>query len=72
MSIPTAVEKMSVEEKIQMMEFLWNDLSTRANATQSPSWHGDILRERETDLRSGSEQFEDWDTAKSKIKSEIQ
>lgn len=66
------LEKMSIEEKLQMMELLWEDLSNRTNEMASPSWHGDILREREANIDRGAEQFEDWDEAKQKIEEEIQ
>jgi hypothetical protein len=69
-SLPLA--KMSVEEKLQMMELLWEDLSNRTTEMTSPSWHGDILREREASIERGIEQFEDWEDAKQKIEEEIQ
>lgn len=72
MSVSLPLAKMSVEEKLQMMELLWEDLSSRTNEMTSPSWHGDILREREANIDRGTEQFEDWDEAKQKIEEEIQ
>jgi hypothetical protein len=67
MSVSLSLEKMSTEEKLQMMELLWEDLSHSPNKMLSPSWHGDILRAREANL----EQFEDWEDAKQKIEEEI-
>jgi hypothetical protein len=71
MSVSLSLEKMSTEEKLQMMELLWEDLSHCPNEMVSPVWHGDILRARETNLEHGMEQFEDWKDAKQKIEEEI-
>lgn len=72
MSISLSLEKMSIEEKLQMMEFLWADLSSRANEAVFPAWHGEVLLKREADVERGTAQFEDWEDAKQKIKDEIQ
>jgi hypothetical protein len=68
MAISLPLDKMSVEEKIQAMESLWEDLCSRAGSVVSPSWHADILADREAAIRSGQDGFEDWDAAKEKIK----
>lgn len=68
-SIP--LESMSVEEKIQVMEIIWDDLCHTADGIESPSWHEDVLREREEALKSGTDKFIDWDLAKRNIRKEI-
>ena len=65
------LDKMSVEEKIQAMESLWEDLCSRAEGVSSPAWHGDVLSERDAMYQSGDDQFEDWDAAKRNIKNKI-
>ena len=68
-SIP--LEKMSVEEKLQAMESLWDDLCRKANGVASPAWHGDFLAEREATQKRGEDGFEDWEAAKRNIRSKI-
>jgi len=68
-SIP--LEKMSVEEKLQVMESLWDDLCSRADGMASPAWHGDVLAEREATTKRGEDGFEDWEAAKRNIRSKI-
>jgi hypothetical protein len=65
------IEKMSVEEKIQAMEFLWDDLCGRADDVVSPKWHGEVLAERETAIERGEDNYIDWKTVKQNIKKEI-
>ena len=71
MSISLPLEKMSVEEKLQAMESIWDDLCGQADSLASPAWHGEVLAERESALQGGDDEFIDWETAKHNIKKEI-
>ena len=70
MAQPIELKEMTIEEKLQMMEALWDDLSRNAGDIESPAWHGDVLESREGALESGDQVFEDWQQARSKINSE--
>jgi Putative addiction module component len=63
--------KMTVEEKLQAMESLWDDLCKRAGVITSPAWHGDVLAEREAMHERGEDPFEDWEEAKRSINNEV-
>ena len=39
MAIHLPLESMSIEEKIQTMESIWEDLCTKADSVPSPPWH---------------------------------
>ena len=58
---------MTTEEKLQMMEALWNDLSRNAGDIEPPAWHADALAVREAALERGEEEFEDWQQAREEI-----
>ncbi|MGR3985293.1 MAG: addiction module protein [Gammaproteobacteria bacterium] len=60
-----ALKKMSVEEKLQLMEALWADL--RAGASTPPRWHGEILAARASAVERGEERFVDWEAAKKSL-----
>lgn len=62
---------MTLEEKLQAMEALWGDLSRNPDALQSPSWHEDVLREREEQIAAGEASFMDWEQAKAHIRSRV-
>ena len=55
---------MSVEEKLQSMELLWDDLCSKAGGISSPEWHEDVLAERDAMQKRGDDEFEDWKAAK--------
>ena len=65
------LNEMSVEQKLQTMESLWDDLCSRAEDLSSPPWHGEVLAEREAALANGEESFEDWEAAKRMIRKEL-
>lgn len=65
------LENMSVEEKLQAMESLWDDLCAKAGDITSPAWHEDVLADRQAMRERGEDQFEDWDTAKRKIQTKV-
>jgi putative addiction module component (TIGR02574 family) len=71
MNIPKPVEEMSVTEKIQMMESLWNELCRDAGNIQSPAWHEAVLAERAESLQNGEDAFQDWESAKSDIRKQL-
>lgn len=64
-------EKMTTEDKIRTMETIWEDLCKNAESITSPSWHKDILEERERAIESGKEKFIDWSEAEEQIEDKI-
>jgi putative addiction module component (TIGR02574 family) len=58
---------MTVEEKLQTVEALWQSLSADPAAIESPAWHEEELRERELKIESGETKFVDWEEAKADI-----
>lgn len=71
MEITLPLEKMSIEDKIRTMETIWDDLCQTAESIPSPSWHKDILDEREKAIENGEEEFIDWSEAKKQIHDKI-
>ena len=69
--MPIDLEEMTTEEKLKTMELLWDDLCRSAPDFSSPSWHEDVLKEREQRIRDGKEQFVDWDQAKKDLRNSI-
>lgn len=69
MSVPILpLNEMSVEEKLQTMEALWQSLAVDSKAIESPAWHEEELRERERLIESGEAKFIDWEKAKADIR----
>jgi len=71
--MPTTLkmDELTIQEKIQIMESLWAELSKNVDKIESPEWHKKILQDRENDLKEGKDQLIDWDTAKNNIHKSI-
>jgi hypothetical protein len=71
MSVNLPLHEMSLEEKLQAMEALWEDLSREPDRIESPSWHQDVLKETERRVESGEARFSDWEKAKVSIRDRL-
>lgn len=71
MGMSLSVEKMSIEEKFQTMETIWDDLCKKADSISSPPWHEKILNDRENGISNGEDVFVDLNTAKKNIENSI-
>ena len=71
MQLDLLLERMSVEEKILAMESLWDSLRQEPADIESPSWHGEILAQRAAAVKRGEDGFEDWESAKAEIRSQL-
>jgi putative addiction module component (TIGR02574 family) len=70
MATPIALDKMSIEEKLQTMEALWDDLCQHEEALTVHDWQKEILEERERMVARGEATFSDWEEAKQRIAKE--
>ena len=58
------IKRLSIEQKIQMMEALWEDLRGRFERSEIPESVKRLLDERRERVRSGHAQLRDWDSVK--------
>ncbi len=64
--IHTEIKKMSIIERLQTMEELWNSLCQEESDIESPKWHKDILEERRKKIEKGEAKFISLEELKSK------
>lgn len=62
------IMSLSREEKLKVMEALWEDLSHEEEKVVSPDWHRDALHETEKLLANGNEYSVDWSDAKKDLR----
>ena len=58
------IAKLSLREKLQIMEAIWEDLRGRVNAMDVPDEHRRILDERSARIASGEAKRLEWDQVK--------
>ncbi len=62
------IAKLSREEKLQVMEAIWTDLSLEEDQVTSPDWHNQALQETEHRFGTGNEKIIDWLDAKKELR----
>ena len=68
LAITLPIKRMSREEKLRLMEALWEDLSRDESQFDSPAWHAKALRQTERLVKGGKAKFSDWVVAKERIR----
>ncbi len=61
------LQELPLQEKLKMMEVLWDGIAPREVELEMPQWHMDLLDERERLIQEGKATFIDWETAKQQI-----
>jgi len=59
---------LSREDKLRLMEAIWEDLSKDDEEVESPKWHQEALEETEQRLNLGEEKKVDWHTSKKELR----
>ncbi len=65
------LSKYTYEQKLDLLETLWDDLARDDKIFKSPDWHEEILKDREQALSSGKIKESDWEEAKKRIKRNV-
>jgi putative addiction module component (TIGR02574 family) len=62
------VQKLAIEEKLQVMEWLWEDLARDEDAVPVPEWHRAVLDKRRQFVQEGKGKFVSWEQVKQDLK----
>ena len=65
------LSRLSVAQKLDLMESLWADLTRDEKKFKSPTWHETILKDREEAYVAGKVTVSDWEQAKKRIKKKV-
>jgi len=68
--IDISPKNLSVEDKLSLMESLWDDLCAHSHI-DSPDWHKTVLDAREKAQKKGHQTPMDWQEAKAHIRKQV-
>ena len=71
MPVELPLNQMTLPEKLQLMEALWDDLTRKPDELESPVWHKEVLEECRRRADTGEEQFSDWEAVKEDIRRRV-
>lgn len=69
---PIHFDQMTLMEKLQTMEALWETLSRQEADVPVPSWQKSILDERERLIEQGQARFSKWEAARKRLSKKMQ
>ena len=67
MPIELPLSTMSVAEKMQLLEQVWDNLCQQSGEVRSPEWHAAILEERQRQMENGAMSVSPWSEAKERL-----
>ena len=67
MSIELALKTMSAAEKVELLEVVWQSLSSQPHDVRSPAWHQQVLEARRQNLDAGQTAISPWSEAKARL-----
>lgn len=62
------LSKLTLAQKLNLMEAIWDDLARDEQSIESPPWHEKILKDREKALAAGKVTVSNWEEAKLRIR----
>ena len=65
------VSRLSLAQKLDLMETLWADLSRDEKKLESPAWHKAVLEDREEAFKAGKVTASDWEQANKRIRKRV-
>lgn len=71
MSLAIDIGTLTTEEKLRLLEAVWQDLGRDPESVPAPGWHRAVLEEREQNLLEGTSRLDDWSEAKRRIREQI-
>jgi putative addiction module component (TIGR02574 family) len=65
--VELALSKLTLAQKLDLMEAIWDDLAKHERTFVSPELHEEVLANREEALANGQETVSGWEEAKERI-----
>ena len=62
------LSELTVAQKLDLMEAIWDDLAKHEETFESPVWHEEVLKDREEALAAGKAAVSGWEEAKDRIR----
>lgn len=61
------IDRLSVEDRIRLVDEIWDSIAAETAGADIPQWHKDILEERLADLAANPEASVPWEEAMARI-----
>ncbi len=65
------LNRMSITDKIHLINEIWESISSNTNDIMSPEWHKDILLSRKERVENGSAKFKSFEEVKKELRTKL-
>lgn len=65
------IEEMTVSQKVELMEQLWESMGRKNEDLEPRKWHGEVLEVRRQAVARGELDYVDWEEAKKGLRSRL-
>jgi len=62
------LESLSLNEKMSLIEMVWDSLSQKSEDFSSPEWHGEVLQQRVEAVERDEAEFYSLDVVRQRLK----
>lgn len=69
--IDLSLSELTLAQKLDLMEAIWDSLTKHDETLESPHWHEQILKDREETVAAGKATVSDWEEAKDRIRKNV-
>jgi putative addiction module component (TIGR02574 family) len=64
-------DELSVEEKLDYVESLWDRIAARAETVPVPDWHRELIEQRTHEGQAGSDNGRSWDDFREELRAKL-
>ena len=65
---PAGFDELTVEEKLDYLESLWDRITARPEAVPVPDWHLEVIEQRFHKGQAGSQDHRSWDDFREQLR----
>jgi Putative addiction module component len=70
-SVSLPLDRMTVSQKMKVLEQVWESLREQEGRFESRAWHADVLTDRRRLVEAGKAKFSPWKEAKARIRRRV-
>jgi putative addiction module component (TIGR02574 family) len=68
---PVGFDELSVEEKLDYVEALWDRIAARPETVPVPDWHLEVIEQRTQEGQPGSGNGRSWDDFREELRAKL-
>ena len=68
---PAGFDALTVEEKLDYVESLWDRIAARPEAVAGPDWHLEVIEQRTNGGQAGSHVGRSWDDFREELRARL-